>query len=146
MNDDLKILTYLHQSISRPGSVYADCAPALKRVIDQLSNTAPVSRAEPLTVRGEPADPAPVYKWGADGRPTLTNVDKMPSYAVAPGLIGDYSNSLAREKELVKALCSARDLLANTDGLSKNNIDNLAGEEAAKIDALLAAKQSGKKE
>jgi hypothetical protein len=37
MSDDLKILTYLHQSISRPNSVYADCAPALKRVIEQLS-------------------------------------------------------------------------------------------------------------
>lgn len=43
------------------------------------------------------------------------------------------------DERLVEALKSARLLLANTDGLSKNNIDNLAGEEVEKIDAALAA-------
>jgi hypothetical protein len=41
--------------------------------------------------------------------------------------------------ELVKALEGARHLLENFEGLSKNNIDNLAGEVLVEIDEALAA-------
>lgn len=40
--------------------------------------------AEQQTVRGDAADPAPIYKYHDDGKVTLTNVDKMPSYAAQP--------------------------------------------------------------
>ncbi|WEF34912.1 hypothetical protein [Pseudoduganella chitinolytica] len=52
---------------------------------------------------------------------------------------------IAVERDRMRtALESARLLLANLDGLSKNNICNLAGEEVEKIDRALAAKQAGK--
>jgi hypothetical protein len=42
------------------------------------------------------------------------------------------------DSPLIAALKSARELLANLDGLSKNNICNLAAEEVEQIDAALA--------
>jgi hypothetical protein len=45
---------------------------------------------------------------------------------------------IAAAPDLLEALQSARELLANVDGLSKNNICNLASEEVEKIDAAIA--------
>jgi hypothetical protein len=42
------------------------------------------------------------------------------------------------DSPLIAALKSARELLVNLDGLSKNNICNLAAEEVEQIDAALA--------
>ena len=58
----------------------------------------------------------------------------MQLYFVAPQPVA----AAGPDAALVKALESARLLLANTDGISKNNIDNLAGEEVIKIDAALS--------
>lgn len=44
--DDLKMLTYLHQNISRPSNPYADAAPALERAINKLEQRAETEAAE----------------------------------------------------------------------------------------------------
>lgn len=100
-----------------PGSDYLDCgcqAASDRAELDAWSAELPIYQ--------EPAD----YRWAIHQR--ARQIERQ--------------EQAARIAELERALRSAHHLLANVEGMSKNNIENMAGEEADAIAAVLAAAPS----